>query len=51
MGIVGTIKMEEDFKKMKKLVRTLRPYVNGGLITWVFEKYFDELEELINKER
>ena len=51
MGIVGTIKMEEDFKKMKKLVRTLRPYVNGRLITTVFEKYFDELEELINKER
>ena len=34
-------------KRIKKIFRTLRPYVNGGLITPVFEKYFDELEKLV----
>ena len=46
MGIVGTIKMEEKHKEAKKIIKKLRPYVNGRLITGVFEKYFDELEEL-----
>jgi hypothetical protein len=36
--------------KAKKLIRVLRPYVNGRLITVVFEKYFKELEDIINEE-
>jgi len=40
--------MNED-KRIRKIFRALRPYVNGKLVTSVFEKYFDELEELINK--
>ena len=36
-------------KRIKQIFRTLRPYVNGRLITPVFEKYFDELEELVLK--
>ena len=34
-------------KRIKQIFRTLRPYVNGRLITPVFEKYFNELEELV----
>ena len=41
--------MDEDSKRIKKIFTILRPYVNGRLITVVFEKYFNELEELINK--
>lgn len=44
MAIIMTI------KRTKQIIRKLRPYVNGKLITGVFEKYFNELEQLINKE-
>ena len=38
---------DEDLKRAKRLIRTLEPYVNGKLITCVFEKYFQELKELL----
>lgn len=41
--------MNEDNKRIKKIFKTLRPYVNGKLITIVFERYFDELEKLVLK--
>ena len=39
----------EDNKRIKKIFKALRPYVNGRLITVVFERYFDELEELVRE--
>lgn len=41
--------MDKDSKRIKRIFTTLRPYVNGRLITVVFEKYFNELEELVSK--
>ena len=37
-------------KRIKQIFRTLKPYVNGKLITPVFAKYFKELEELLLKQ-
>lgn len=39
-------KMDKD-KRIRKIFTVLRPYINGELITMVFKKYFNELEELI----
>jgi len=39
--------VDEKQKRIKKIVDTLDPYVNGKLITCVFEKYWKELKELI----
>jgi len=36
-------------KRIKQIFRALRPYVNGELVTSVFKKYFDELEELVSE--
>ena len=33
--------------RIKKIMNTLQPYVNGKLITCVFEKYWEELKELM----
>ena len=33
--------------EIKRLLGKLRPYINGGLVTPVTVKYFDELEKLI----
>lgn len=38
---------EEELKRAKKIINTLESYVNGKLITCVFEKYFKELKELL----
>ncbi len=40
-----------DIKKLKKIIRVLDPYVNGRLITNVFDKYWKELCEEINSEK
>lgn len=36
---------KEKEKRIKHIFRTLRPYIRGKLITIVFERYFNELEE------
>ena len=33
-----------------QIIDKLQPYVNGKLITCVFERYWDELKELIKGE-
>ena len=33
---------------MKKTIEKMRPYVKGGLITSVFERYFEELSDYID---
>ena len=37
-----------NVKRAKWIMRKLQPYVNGKLITSSFEKYWDELKEIIN---
>lgn len=34
-------------RRAKQIINTLEPYVNGKLITCVFEKYFKELKDII----
>ena len=42
-------KMTDKEKRIKQILNTLQPYVNGKLITSVFVKYWDELNELLTK--
>ena len=41
---------EEEKKRIKYLLRVLRQYIKGGLVTIVTDRYFDELTELVLKQ-